>query len=95
MATCTPWRRSTRRRLAAADDAIAIAFRNEHAGLGDAITRLRLEARHLGRLLETIERFEGRCTNGTRLFGILHHKAQARLRLRGRDADAPQVIALY
>lgn len=34
--------------------------------------------------LETPERFEGRCTNGTWLFGILHHKAQARLRLRAQ-----------
>jgi RNA polymerase sigma-70 factor (ECF subfamily) len=35
--------------------------------------------------LETLDRFEGRSTVGTWLFGILHHKAQERRRSHGRE----------
>jgi RNA polymerase sigma-70 factor (ECF subfamily) len=35
--------------------------------------------------LETVERFEGRSTVGTWLFGILHHKAQERRRAQTRE----------
>jgi RNA polymerase sigma-70 factor (ECF subfamily) len=41
--------------------------------------------------LDTLDRFEGRAQVGTWLFGILHHKAQERRRLRGREELADPI----
>lgn len=41
--------------------------------------------------LETLDRFEGRSTAGTWLFGILHHKAQERRRSHAREDSTSEV----
>lgn len=41
--------------------------------------------------LETLDRFEGRSTVGTWLFGILHHKAQERRRSHAREDSASEL----
>ena len=41
--------------------------------------------------LETLDRFEGRSTVGTWLFGILHHKAQERRRSHAREDSTGEV----
>lgn len=41
--------------------------------------------------LETLDRFEGRSTVGTWLFGILHHKAQERRRSHAREESTSDV----
>lgn len=41
--------------------------------------------------LETLDRFEGRSTVGTWLFGILHHKAQERRRSHAREDSTSEV----
>lgn len=45
--------------------------------------------------LETIDRFEGRSTISTWLFGILHHKAQERRRSHAREALADPVDEIF
>ncbi|MBI4520333.1 MAG: RNA polymerase sigma factor [Gemmatimonadetes bacterium] len=45
--------------------------------------------------LETIDRFEGRSTISTWLFGILHHKAQERRRSYTRDALADSIDDVF
>jgi RNA polymerase sigma-70 factor (ECF subfamily) len=41
--------------------------------------------------LETLDRFEGRSTVGTWLFGILHHKAQERRRSHAREDSTSEL----
>jgi RNA polymerase sigma-70 factor (ECF subfamily) len=41
--------------------------------------------------LETLDRFEGRSTVGTWLFGILHHKAQERRRSNAREDSTSEI----
>jgi RNA polymerase sigma-70 factor (ECF subfamily) len=41
--------------------------------------------------LETLDRFEGRSTIGTWLFGILHHKAQERRRSHAREDSTSEM----
>ena len=45
--------------------------------------------------LETLDRFEGRSTIGTWLFGILHHKAQARRRSHAREDTTDPIEEVF
>jgi RNA polymerase sigma-70 factor (ECF subfamily) len=45
--------------------------------------------------IESIDRFEGRATVSTWLFGILHHKCQERRRVRARDDVHDPIDAVF